>query len=211
MSSPVHRRPNIVFIHTDSMDGRAMGCMGHPALATATPNIDGLARRGVLFRNAYSNNPICCPSRASLFSGLYTHHCEGWNNYKGLSDADRTLFDELHDAGYRTHVLGKTDYLSGAHTIRARVSAWTRSASMLRPNYRMGPPQVLETDEPRVHRRDWQDLDAAKEWLREEGRRGPEPFFLWIGIRAPHPEFVTSRYYLDRIAEATVGIPRQDE
>ena len=76
------KRRNILLIHTDSWDGRIMGCMGHPAMARATPNIDALARRGVLFRNAYCNSPICCPSRASMWSGLHTHHCEGWNNHK---------------------------------------------------------------------------------------------------------------------------------
>lgn len=206
----LHEVPNIIFVHTDSMDGRAMGCMGHPALVGATPNIDRLARRGVLFRNAYSNDPICCPSRASMLSGRYTHHCEAWNNYKGLEPTDRMLFDDLRDAGYRTSVLGKTDYLSGSHTVRARVSAWTRSANVMRPNYRMGPPRVLDTDERHVRRGDWRDLDAAIRWIQEEGARQPEPFFLWMGIRAPHPDFVTSRHYLDLIDPSNVDIPKPD-
>ena len=80
-AEPPSRKPlNIVFLQNDSMDGRAMGCMGHPSMKQATPNLDALARRGVLFRNAYTNNPICCPARASMWSGLYTHRCEGWNN-----------------------------------------------------------------------------------------------------------------------------------
>lgn len=91
-------RPNVLFTHTDSMDGRAMGCMGHPALQGATPNLDALADRGVLFRNAYCNNPICCPSRASMLSGRFTHHCEAWNNYKGVQPGTFTLFDALDDA-----------------------------------------------------------------------------------------------------------------
>jgi arylsulfatase K len=137
------RRPNILFIHVDSMDGDAMGCMGHPAMSCATPNLDRLAGQGVLFSNAYCNSPMCCPSRASMLSGLYTHHCEAWNNYKGLAESAPTLFDRLAAGGYRSKILGKTDYLSGQHTIRARVSPWTRSANIHRPNYRMGPPRVL--------------------------------------------------------------------
>ena len=54
-------KPNILFIHCDSMDGRVMGCMDHPA--AHTPNLDRPAERGVLFRNTYSNNPLCWPSR----------------------------------------------------------------------------------------------------------------------------------------------------
>ncbi len=189
-----NKRSNIVFIHTDSMDGRLMGCMGHPAMRSATPNLDGLAAQGVLFRNAYTNNPICCPSRASMWSGRYTHHCEGWNNYKGLSESDPVFLDHLVNSGYRAKVVGKTDYLSGHHTIRARVSPWLRSANIPRPNYRMGPPVVSDESRERVHERDWVDVDAAIQWLQDMGREGKDPFFLYVGIRSPHPEFATSRY-----------------
>ena len=92
---PDRNTSNILFIHTDSMDGRLMGCMGHPAMANATPTLDALAREGVLFCNAYTNNPICCPSRASTWSGKFTHNCEGWNNFKGLKDSDDVFTDRL--------------------------------------------------------------------------------------------------------------------
>ena len=203
-------RPNIILIETDSMDGRMMGCMGfHPALAGVTPNLDGLATRGALFRTAYSNNPICCPSRSSMWSGLYTHHCEGWNNYKGLEEGTPTFLDRLNAVGYRSNVVGKTDYLSGNHTIRARVSPWTRSAMIPGPHYRMGPPRVQHTRERRVHERDWADTDAAVAWLRQNAA-ADEPLFLYLGIRSPHPTFVTSDYYLDRIDAALVDVPERD-
>ena len=204
------RRANILFIDTDSMDGRVMGRMAHPAMSRATPNLDQLASQGVLFRNTYCNNPICCPSRASMLSGLYTHHCEAWNNYKGLSETDPTFLDQLAQGGYRLKILGKTDYLSGQHTIRARVSPWTRSANIQRPNYRMGAPKVLDNVGQRVHTVDWNDVDLAVDWLRREGR-GDDPFFLYVGLRAPHPEFRTSKYYLDLIDESHVDLPPDDE
>ena len=77
---------NIVFIHAESMDGRKMGCMGHPALKDATPNLDRLAAEGVLFANAYSNCPVCNPSRASMWTGKYPHYRDCWNNHEGLRD-----------------------------------------------------------------------------------------------------------------------------
>ena len=204
-------RKNILFIHTDSWDGRVLGCMGHPAMKRATPNLDALAQRGVLFRNAYSNNPICCPSRSSMWSGLYTHHCEGWNNYKGIEKDDPTFRTRLDSAGYRTQTFGKEDYLSGAHTIRARVSAWTRSANVTRPQYRMPGPTVLDNDEKRVHARDWQDVDRGIAWMEKAAEAGDKPFWLYLGIRQPHPAFTTSRRYLDLIDEADVTIPPEDE
>lgn len=202
--------PNILFIECDSMDGRALGCMGHPAMRRATPNLDALARQGTLFRTAYTNNPICCPSRASMFSGLQTHHCEGWNNYKGLEPGASTFLDRLAAAGYLTQTLGKTDYLSGQHSMRARVSAWTRSANIERPNYNEPAPTILDRDEPRVHGQDWKTTDRAIAWLREH-RHGDKPFFLYLGLNAPHPPFVTSRTYTGMIEEADIGLPPADE
>ncbi len=204
------KRRNILFIQTDSQDGRVLGCMGHPAMRRATPNLDALAGRGVLFRNAYCNSPICCPSRASMWSGLYTHHCEGWNNHKGLSPSDPTFRTRLEEAGYRVQTFGKEDYLSGAHSIRARVSAWTRSANLARPQYRMGPPRIVESKDGRIHSSDWRDVDRSIDWLKA-ARGSDEPFMLYLGIRAPHPAFTTSKRYLEMIDEAGVNVPPADE
>jgi len=54
---------------------------GHPQ--ARTPNIDRLARSGVSFRRAYSNNPICAPSRSSFLTGIYPHTSENlfWNKW----------------------------------------------------------------------------------------------------------------------------------
>lgn len=51
-------------MHTDSLDGRLLGCLGHSAMAGATPNLDRPAAERTLFGNAYGNNAICRPSRA---------------------------------------------------------------------------------------------------------------------------------------------------
>lgn len=203
-------RPNILLIEVDSMDGRVMGCMGHPAVARATPNLDALARRGVLFRNAYTNNPICCPSRASMWSGKYTFHCEAWNNFKGLEPGTSTFRDELEKAGYVTQTFGKLDYLSGGHSVRARVTAWLRSANIERPQYRIGPPRVIEEDRIRVHANDWKIADRAVNWLRKNAK-SEKPFWLYVGLGLPHPPFQTSRYYLRLIDESGVTVPPLDQ
>ena len=190
------RKPlNIVFVQNDSMDGRVLGCMVHPAMQQATPNLDALAKRGVMFRNAYTNNPICCPARASMWSGHYTFHCEGWNNYKGLNGDDVTFRTSLEEAGYRVQTFGKTDYLSGHHTVRARVSAWTRSAGIELPNYNEPTPVVLPGDKQDVHGKDWRLIRQGAEWLKEAKESPDKPFLLYIGLGIPHPPFRTSQYY----------------
>ena len=211
MSSAGAHRPNILFIQSDSHDGRLMGCMGHPAMARATPNMDGLARRGVLFSQAYSNNPICCPSRASTWSGQWTFHCEGWNNYKGLEPGTPTFQSRLDAAGYLTHTVGKTDYLSGAHTHRARVTAWDRSACIMRPCYRDHPPLVREGDGPRIHKLDWDSVQEAGEWLGNVAAGAGRPWMLYVGLHVPHPGFTTSAHYLSLLDEAGVDAPGRDD
>ncbi len=201
-------KPNVLFIHTDSYDGRLLSFLGHPALKNATPNLERLAEGGVAFSRCYTNNPICCPSRASMFSGLFTHRCEGWNNFKGL-DKDDTLFDRIAESGYRVQRYGKEDYLSGSHTIRARVSPWTSTAGIRRTNYNMPAPRVVDDDTLRVHGGDWQNVDRTCSWLREANGSSADgnPFFLYLGLSQPHPAFTTSQTYLNRIPDAAVDVP----
>ena len=204
--------PNIVFIMCDSMDGRLMGCMGHPAMSQATPHLDNLARKGTLFINAYTNSPLCVPARASVWSGQYVHHCEAWNNFKGLERDSPTFETHLEKAGYILKIVGKTDYLSGFHTQRARVSAWTRipNRKLMRPTHVVRAPRVIPGNVERVHRKDWQNVDACIEWLEKEASSIDKPFMLYLGIGAPHPPFVTSEEYLKSIKEDGVEIPPID-
>ena len=92
-------KPNIIVIQTESQDARLLGCLGHPAMAEATPNLDRLAGGGTVFENHYCNYPLCCPSRASLWSGQFPHKLGAWNNYCGLEPDAPTFVTRLHDAG----------------------------------------------------------------------------------------------------------------
>ena len=80
-------RYNIVFIAVDDL-ASTLGCCGD-AMAN-TPHIDALARRGVLFRHAYCQLPLCNPSRASLLTGLRPDHIK-------VYDLDRHFREERPD------------------------------------------------------------------------------------------------------------------
>lgn len=197
-------RPNILFIESDSMDGRVMGCMGHEA--AHTPNMDRLAERGVLFARAYCNSPQCCPSRASMWSGRYVHQVGAWNNYRGLESNAGTWEERLSDAGYRVHIVGKTDYLSGHHSLGARVTAWTAPASIKVPG-RSARPQAEIVREPH---RDWQSVRKSQEWLREHGRDRSAPFIAYCGLNLPHPAFRSRLEWLQKIDYDRVTVPPYD-
>ena len=141
------------------MDGRVMGCMDHPA--AHTPNMDALAERGVLFRNTYCNSPQCCPSRASRWSGKHNHQIEAWNNYKGIEEGARTYVSDLQSAGYLHQAYGKTNYVSGNHSLGNRVTCWNRAAN-IRLHRGKGPVAGLRQSDDhkrRVHERDWEHVD----------------------------------------------------
>src|SRR4051794_25845941 len=100
-------RPNIVIILMDDLRWDEVGCVGHPFVKT--PNIDRIAREGVMFRNAFATTPLCSPSRASFLTGRYAHA-------HGVTDnVDRSALSHqlvtwpllLHRAGYETGYVGK--------------------------------------------------------------------------------------------------------
>lgn len=204
------RRPNILFIHTDSWDGRALGNMARPGMVRATPNVDQLARDGVQFTRAYCTHPICCPSRANMWSGQYTFHCESWNNHKGLQRGTETFKDRLEQAGYifasEEGGFGKHDYWSGRHTHLARVSAWTGPSDIRLPVYREPAPKIIDSTEHRHYQNDWSAAEQAIAFLREHSR-ADAPMFCYVGLGGPHPSFTTTRYWMDRIDVDEIDIP----
>src|SRR5918993_224617 len=72
------QRPNVLLISVDDMNDW-VGCLGGYE-GVQTPNIDKLARRGVLFRNAHAASPLCNPSRTALFTGLRPDTSGVYNN-----------------------------------------------------------------------------------------------------------------------------------
>lgn len=199
------KRPNIIFIESDSMDGRIMGCAGHPA--AYTPNMDRLAGRGALFLNTYCNSPQCCPSRASMWSGQHTHQIEGWNNYKGIEKGTPTFRTHLDQASYLTHTTGKTDYLSGGHSLTNRVCHWTRTANIRLPQKPRPDAKVSDSNEHRFRSGDWDRIDKCKEWLRQNAGQDGRPFMLYCGLSIPHPAFRTSKKWLETIDPEKVTLP----
>ena len=103
------RRPNIVFIITDDQRWDSLGVTGHPF--ARTPNLDGLAREGALFGNAFTTTPLCSPSRASFLTGQYARAHKVTNNDRvGLDVISHTLMTfprRLREAGYETAFVGK--------------------------------------------------------------------------------------------------------
>src|SRR4051794_22659641 len=105
-------RPNIIVILADDLGFSDIGCYGGEI---NTPNLNYLAQNGLRFTNFY-NTSRCCPSRASLLSGMYNHNAgigemtEDWHEpgYRGhITDSIVTIAEVLKQAGYHTGMSGK--------------------------------------------------------------------------------------------------------
>ncbi len=102
------KRPNILFIMSD--DHAAKGISAYDSFLSdvaKTPNIDRIAKEGMLFENCFCTNSICVPSRATILTGKYGHK----NGCSGLSDefdgSQQTFPKLLQKVGYYTSVIGK--------------------------------------------------------------------------------------------------------
>lgn len=106
------RQPNILIILTDDMGYSDLGCMGGEI---QTPNLDALAAGGARFTQFY-NTARCCPTRASLLTGLHPHaagmgHMGEKTNYEGYTGSIHsrcvTIAEAIQPTGYRTYAVGK--------------------------------------------------------------------------------------------------------
>ena len=100
------KRPNIVFIMSDDHAYQAISSYGFGL--NKTPHIDQLAKRGILFRNAFVTNSLCAPSRAAILSGKYSHLNGIKGNGSERFDGSQVIFPKLlQQSGYQTALFGK--------------------------------------------------------------------------------------------------------
>lgn len=204
-------RPNIIIILSDDMGYSDLGCYGSEI---ATPNLDTLAAQGVRFTQFY-NNARCCPTRASVLTGLYAHQTgighmvedRGFDAYRGdLNHRGLTIAEVLKPAGYRTYAIGKwhvtpgktVEALSDPHnwplqrgfdryygTINGSNSYWDPQ-SLMRDNR-----QVTIANDPEYRPADYYYTDAIADqtarFIREHVRdHAAQPFFCYVAFTAAH-------------------------
>lgn len=106
------QKPNILWICTDQQRWDTLGCYGNAAVHT--PNIDRLATEGVLFERAFSQSPVCTPSRASFLTGRYPRTTRTRQNGQDIPADEKLISRILADNGYTCGLSGKL-HLSACH------------------------------------------------------------------------------------------------
>ena len=195
-------KPNIILILADDMGFSDIGCFGSEV---ATPNLDRLASRGMRITQFY-NNPRCCPSRASIMTGLYAqqagmgmmvadHGRYPFPQYAGILSAQTlTVPEALKTAGYNTAMVGKwhlapeTDEGKRSWPLQrgfdkfwgmiAGASVYYESPHLMSGNDALPPPPKDQylTDL-------WAEHAAS---FVTELAQEKKPFFLYTAFNAPH-------------------------
>ena len=102
-------QPNVLLIMIDDLNDNTGFMGGHPQVQT--PHMDALANEGIVFTNAHTNAPICAPSRASFFTGIYPHKSRNFWVSKFQENSvlknSKTLMQFMRDNGYSTFATGK--------------------------------------------------------------------------------------------------------
>ncbi len=194
-------RPNIVVILVDDMGFSDIGCYGGEI---PTPNLDALAKGGLRFTQFY-NTGRCCPSRATLLTGLYAHQAgvghmtddKGQPGYQGrLNDRCVTIAEVLGAAGYFTAVSGKWHVGLGPaapHLRGFKRSLCPEAGGFYFPDhpraklYLDGRP--IANDDAALPTKDWYSTDLWTDMgirFIDEARAANQPFLLYLPYNAPH-------------------------
>ncbi|RCR67551.1 sulfatase family protein [Larkinella punicea] len=174
MESPPEK-PNIIFLLTDDHRWDALGAMGNPIIRT--PNLDALAKGGVLFPNAYVTTAICCVSRASILSGQYEsrHKINDFVTDFSPEAVANTYPLLLKKAGYTIGFVGK--YGVGDNPPESQYDFWACN--------RKGQPPYEYTNQSgkTIHHTD-SVAHGVQNFLNDFA--GKEPFCLSVSFKAPH-------------------------
>ena len=196
-------RPNVVLILTDDLD---VGLLQR--YHERYPNLGELAAEGTTFENAFVTDPLCCPSRATILRGQYSHNHRivgnkppqgGFEKFRSLGHESSTVATWLQDEGYRTLFVGK--YMNGYHAehVPPGWDEWHGITSNYLGNALNNNGRIRQYDPERYH---LDDVLAGKavDYVRQS-KDSDMPFFMWLGTKAPHLPAVSAPRHQDAFSK----------
>ena len=176
-----NRQPNILFIFADDHGSQALSAYKHPLKLLETPNIDRLAKEGVLFERCLVPNPICGPSRAVILTGKYSHLNGFYRNGNRFNGQQQTFPKLLQKAGYQTALIGKWH-------LESDPTGFDHWDILPGQGIYYNPPMIRKGQRIKHHGYT-SDLitDFSIEWLKQRDKS--KPFLLMTQHKAPHREW----------------------
>lgn len=218
--------PNVVLIIADQVRWDAVGAYGLNPMGL-TPNIDGMARRGVRFLSAITNQPLCAPSRACLMTGQYPPKNGVFANLsRGLSPDAVTIATAFRQAGYTAGYIGKWHLALESHEKISSMGPVPReqrggfldfweAANVMEYSTRPYQGTIYDADEKEITYSGIYRVDfLTQRVVRYLRNFAHEPFFLVVSYLEPHFQndwvnssnfrFVAPKGYAERYANPFV-------
>jgi N-acetylglucosamine-6-sulfatase len=204
---------NVIVILVDDQRADGLGLAGHPFLKT--PNLDRMGKEGAWFREAFVTTSLCCPSRASMLTGLYAH-AHGVVNNKAELRADVPTWNQLlQRAGVTTAYVGKWHMGGRDSSPRPGWDHWVSFPGQGRYFY---PGEKGEPEEKQFNVNGQltpvegyvTDLvtDRAVDWIK--GRKSGDRFAMVVAHKACHAPFEPAPRHVDAFPEAPAPPPLPD-
>lgn len=186
--------PNVIYIMADDLTMQAISIYGdiYKKLAP-TPNMDRLAKEGMLFHNVMCNNAICGPSRAAILSGKFSHENGYYKNHKGgkFDTSNWTFPQEFQKNGYQTALFGK--WHLGTEPVGFDEYKFhainNQQGKYWDPVYNHNGKEVAEKGYATNL-----TTDFALDWL-ETKKDSAKPFLMLLQFKAPHREWAPDKKY----------------
>ncbi len=216
--------PNILFLMMDQQAASALSAYG--GTTARTPNIQRLADRGVVFENAYTNFPVCAPSRFSMMSGQLASRIGCYDNAAEFRASIPTIAHYLRILGYRTTLCGKMHFIGPdqLHGYEERLTPEIYSADFRTLPQWDGTDDDFATDAREalveagpVSRTVQMDYDEevgfqAVQTLFDLARSDDSrKFFLTVSFTHPHEPFLCRHEHWDRYVDHEIVLPHVGE
>ncbi len=186
------KSPNVVLIVIDTCRADRLSCYGYSK--KTTPNIDALAREGILYERAYATDFWTLPSHASLFTGLYPTQAGATSETNHLPPSNTTLAEILKKAGYDTAAFVCNAWISME---RGFDQGFDEYLEMWR--------SVNKAQVPRRHGwAEWATIQKTTEWL-DRRKKGQKPFFMFINLNCVHMPYRPPEPHLSRFVKPESG------
>ncbi len=214
------QRPNVILIYSDDQGAIDLNCYGSKDLET--PNIDGLAKRGVMFTQFYAS-PICSPSRASLMTGLNPQraglagNAAKTNQEAGLPNDRFTMAEMFKNVGYKTAHIGKW-HLGYTPDMSPNAQGFDYSFGHLSGSidnyshlyYWDGPDKhdLYRNGKEVFYPGEFFPTLMVKEASQYMEDNKNTPFFMYFAINVPHYPYQGDQKWLDYYQKKGVAYPR---
>jgi len=195
-----HKRPNIIFIMSDDHAYQAISAYDKRLLST--PNIDRIAKSGILFTNASVTNSICAPSRATILTGKHSHLNGKVDNHFPFDTANTTFPQILQSNGYQTAMFGKLHF--------GNTPKGFDQFKILPDQGNYYNPDFITKKEGNIKVTGYvTDIitDMTLDWLQKE-RSSEKPFMLMYLHKAPHRPWLMAERHLDEMTQKTFPEPK---